>query len=201
MSVAVEFGDARFPPSLFHGSFLLERLIKVTRMADVQHSGSVILVGMPGAGKSTLGVMLAKALAKDFVDTDLLIQLRAQRTLQQILDEQGYLALRQLEEDTLLSCNFDHHIVATGGSAVYSDKGMMHLKTYGPVVYLDVALQELRQRIKDYETRGIAKRPEQSFESLFEERRRLYQQYADITVRCDGLSQEAALAAVIDQLS
>src|SRR5690554_6791634 len=100
MSVAVEFGDARFPPSLFHGSFLSERLIKVTRMADVQHSGSVILVGMPGAGKSTLGVMLAKALAKDFVDTDLLIQLRAQRTLQQILDEQGYLALRQLEEDT-----------------------------------------------------------------------------------------------------
>ncbi|GAB3095742.1 shikimate kinase [Aestuariicella hydrocarbonica] len=169
-------------------------------MSGENSNGSIILVGMPGAGKSTLGVMLAKALAKDFVDTDLLIQLRSHATLQQVLDEQGYLALRQLEEDTLLSCDFDNHIVATGGSAVYSAKGMDHLKTYGPVVYLDVALDELRRRIHDYDSRGIAKRPGQSFESLFEERRQLYRQYADITVNCAGLSQEDAMAAVIEQL-
>lgn len=169
-------------------------------MADLEPKGSVILVGMPGAGKSTLGVMLAKALARDFVDTDLLIQLRARRTLQQILDDDGYLALRQLEEETLLSCDFGNHVVATGGSAVYSDKGMQHLKSYGPVVYLDVALDELRRRIHDYDTRGIAKRPDQSFESLFEERRQLYRKYADITVRCDGLSLEEALAAVLAEL-
>lgn len=167
---------------------------------DVQRSGSVILVGMPGAGKSTLGVMLAKTLAKDFVDTDLLIQLRAQRTLQQILDDDGYLKLRQLEEETLLSCDFGNHVVATGGSAVYSDQGMRHLQSYGPVVYLDVALDELRRRIHDYDNRGIAKRPDQSFASLFEERRQLYRQYADITVTCDGLSMEEALAAVLARL-
>lgn len=166
-----------------------------------ERRNSVILVGMPGAGKSTLGVMLAKKLAKDFVDTDLLIQLRAQRTLQQILDAEGYLALRQLEEETLLDCDFANHVVATGGSAVYSDKGMRHLKSYGPVVYLDVELAELRRRIHDYDSRGIAKRPEQSFESLFEERRQLYRQYADITVSCDGLTQEEALESVLAQLA
>ncbi|MBU3070193.1 shikimate kinase [Aestuariicella sp. G3-2] len=170
-------------------------------MSDLEVCESVILVGMPGAGKSTLGVMLAKALAKDFVDTDLLIQLKAHATLQEVLDAEGYLALRQLEEETLLDCDFENHIVATGGSAVYSEKGMAHLKTYGPVVYLDVSLEELRRRIKDYDSRGIAKRPDQSFESLFEERCELYKQYADITVACTGLTLEDTLASVIQKLS
>ncbi|WP_439133478.1 shikimate kinase [Pseudomaricurvus sp.] len=170
-------------------------------LKDSGSKESIILVGMPGAGKSTLGVMLAKSLAKDFVDTDLLIQLRAHATLQEVLDAEGYLALRRLEEETLLECDFANHIVATGGSAVYSEKGMAHLKTYGPVVYLDVALNELRRRIKDYDSRGIAKRPDQSFESLFEERCQLYRQYADITVNCGGLSLEETLSSVMQQLS
>ncbi|NIB43571.1 shikimate kinase [Pseudomaricurvus alkylphenolicus] len=161
---------------------------------------SVILVGMPGAGKSTLGVMLAKALARDFVDTDLLIQLRAGATLQEILDEKGYQALRRLEEETLLGCDFRRHVIATGGSVVYSDAGMRHLKQYGPVVYLDVELDELRRRIHDYETRGIAKRPDQSFESLFEERRALYQRYADIVVNCNGVTQEESLEQLLAAL-
>ncbi|MAZ87040.1 MAG: shikimate kinase [Cellvibrionaceae bacterium] len=164
-------------------------------------AGSVILVGMPGAGKSTLGVMLAKELAKDFVDTDLLIQLRAGQTLQAVLDEQGYQALRALEEETLLECHFTNHIVATGGSAVYSEKGMAHLKSYGTVVYLDVALDELNRRISNYETRGIARRPDQSFEDLFAERKALYERYADIVVDCNGLDQTQALAFVIESLT
>ncbi len=163
--------------------------------------GSVILVGMPGAGKSTLGVMLAKELAKDFVDTDLLIQLRAGQTLQAVLDQQGYQALRDLEEETLLQCNFTNHIVATGGSAVYSEKGMAHLKSYGTVVYLDVALGELNRRISNYETRGIARRPDQSFEDLFAERKALYERYADIVVDCNGLDQTQALSFVIESLA
>ncbi len=167
----------------------------------MSQAGSVILVGMPGAGKSTLGVMLAKALAKDFVDTDLLIQLRAGQTLQQVLDEQGYQALRALEEQTLLGCNFTNHIVATGGSAVYSEKGMAHLSAYGTIVYLDVALEELGRRISDYETRGIARRPDQSFEDLFAERQALYRRYADVIVDCNGLDQTQALEFVISELT
>ena len=166
----------------------------------MSQTGSVILVGMPGAGKSTLGVMLAKELAKDFVDTDLLIQLRAGKTLQAVLDEQGYQGLRALEEETLLACNFANHIVATGGSAVYSDRGMAHLKSYGKVVYLDVALEELNRRIDNYETRGIARRPDQTFEELFAERKALYQRYADIVVDCNGLNQNEALTFVIDSI-
>ena len=166
----------------------------------MSQTGSVILVGMPGAGKSTLGVMLAKELAKDFVDTDLLIQLRAGKTLQAVLDEQGYQGLRALEEETLLACNFANPIVAPGGSAVYSDRGMAHLKSYGKVVYLDVALEELNRRIDNYETRGIARRPDQTFEELFAERKALYQRYADIVVDCNGLNQNEALTFVIDSI-
>jgi len=170
-------------------------------MSQNSGKGSIILVGMPGAGKSTLGVMLAKELAKDFVDTDLLIQLRAGKTLQKVLDEQGYQGLRALEEETLLQCNFTNHIVATGGSAVYSEKGMAHLSSYGTVVYLDVELDELNRRISNYETRGIARRPEQSFADLFAERQALYQRYADLVVDCNGLDQNQALRFVIDSIT
>ena len=164
-------------------------------------ASSIILVGMPGAGKSTLGVMLAKALTKDFVDTDLLIQLNEGQSLQSIMNKQGYLALRDLEEQALLRYEFFNHIVATGGSAVYSEKGMQHLKTFGQVIYLNVSLNELRKRIQNYEQRGIAKRPEQSFADLFEERQSLYQQYADIEIICDGLTDTQCLEKLIKALS
>ena len=158
---------------------------------------SIILVGMPGAGKSTLGIQLAKKLALNFVDTDLLIQLQAGCPLQHILDEQGYQALRDVEEKVLLDNKFPGFVVSTGGSAVYSDKGMQHLKQYGPVVFLDVPLDELRKRIDDYETRGIAKRPDQTFNELFEERLALYKQYADITIDCDSRDQNSLLAEIV----
>ncbi|WP_426416174.1 shikimate kinase [Aestuariirhabdus sp. LZHN29] len=154
---------------------------------------SVILVGMPGAGKSTIGVQLAKELALDFVDTDLLIQLREGKPLQDIMDESGYLHLRFIEEQTLLESFLPRHVIATGGSAVYGQDGMRHLRGFGPVVFLDTSLPELRRRIRNYETRGIARRPEQSFEELFEERRALYQQAADITIACDGKDQQQIL--------
>ncbi|ACE84752.1 shikimate kinase [Cellvibrio japonicus] len=146
------------------------------------YKNSLILVGMPGAGKSTIGLLLAKHLAKDFVDTDLLIQLRAGKTLDDILREQGYLKLRALEEEVLLATDYPNHVIATGGSAVYSDKGMQHLKQFGPVVFLDVTQAELEQRIHNMETRGIAKHPSQSFSDLFLERRDLYMRYADVII-------------------
>ncbi len=143
---------------------------------------SVVLVGMPGAGKSTIGILLAKEVALDFVDTDVLIQVRENKTLQHILDETDYLNLRKIEEEVLLSVDLTHHVIATGGSAIYSAKGMEKLKTLGPVVFLAVSPDELRRRIHNYESRGIACRPGQSFDDLFEERDALYRQYADCVI-------------------
>jgi shikimate kinase len=148
---------------------------------------------MPGAGKSTLGVQLAKETARDFVDTDVVIQLREEKTLQAIIDESDYLNLRRIEEEVLLSLNIGNHVIATGGSAVYSDSGMAKLKTLGPVIFLDVKLDELRRRIDNYDHRGIARRPDQSFENLYEERSVLYNRYADIVIGCGEKNQQILL--------
>lgn len=161
---------------------------------------SIILVGMPGAGKSTVGVLLAKELAKDFVDTDLLIQLKAGRTLQAIIDAEGYQALRQYEEEALLRYEFFNHIVATGGSVVYSEKGMTHLKRFGQVIFLDAALQTLNSRIHNYESRGIARRPDQSFEDLFEERKALYEHYADHVIDCNFDSIDMVINQIVNKI-
>ncbi|MFO1389097.1 shikimate kinase [Cellvibrio sp.] len=158
---------------------------------------SLILIGMPGAGKSTLGIMLAKALAKDFVDTDVLIQLEQGKTLQDIVDSEGYLTLREIEERVLVNTHYPNHIIATGGSAVYSDKAMRHLRHFGPIVFLDLSLNELRLRINDFDTRGLARKPNQSLEELYNERRELYQKYASITIDCNGKSQQDILAEII----
>ena len=154
---------------------------------------AVVLIGMPGAGKSTIGILLAKELGLDFIDTDVSIQVREGRTLQNITDQQGYLALRSIEEQVLLAENISGKVVSTGGSAVYSEAGMAHLKQDATVVFLDVPLAELEQRISNFNTRGIARRPDQSFEDLFEERSVLYKRYADIRIDCSTLHIEEVL--------
>jgi len=158
---------------------------------------NLILIGMPGAGKSTIGILLAKELAKNFIDTDILIQLREEKTLQEILQEQGYQRLRDIEEDILLSVNCTNHVIATGGSAAYSDAGMKHLNSFGPIVFLDVPFDSLMQRIHNFDSRGIAGRPGQSFAELFAERRPLYQRYANITVDWGDKSPEQILEEII----
>jgi shikimate kinase len=145
-------------------------------------ANNIILIGMPGAGKSTVGVLLAKRLGYDFVDTDVLIQIREGEILQDTLDAQGYLALRAIEEAVLLSLEVSSTVVATGGSAVYSDQAMQHLGAGGVIVYLEAALNALQRRIHDYPTRGIARRPDQDLAALFAERTRLYRRYAQITI-------------------
>ncbi len=162
-------------------------------------ANSIVLIGMPGAGKSTLGVMLAKESARDFIDTDVLIQVREGKTLQDILDESDYLNLRAIEEQTLLTVDLSHHVIATGGSAVYSEKGMTHLKSLGPVVFLNCSLAELRRRIHNFDTRGIARRADQSFEALFEERNILYRRHATVVIDCDNKSQETIVAEILAQ--
>lgn len=151
---------------------------------------------MPGSGKSTVGVLLARATSHDFVDTDLLIQSAHGRALQDIVNAQGYLALRALEERVLLELDVRNHVIATGGSAVYSERAMGHLKRDGVVVFLDVPLAELERRLGDFSRRGIAMRPDQSFAELYEERRALYLRHADLVVTSEGLDHEQTCTAV-----
>jgi len=158
---------------------------------------NIVLVGMPGSGKSTVGVILAKLLSYDFIDTDVLIQSSQRRALQDIVDRDGHLALRKIEEDTLLSLDLQHHVIATGGSAVYSAAAMAHLAAIGTVVFLDVDLATLEGRVDNLATRGLVRRPGQSLADLFAEREALYKRAADITINCTGMTQEAVCSAII----
>lgn len=164
-------------------------------MADNPYN--IILVGMPGSGKSTVGVILAKLMSLSFVDTDVIIQTQQGRSLQDIVDGEGYLALRKIEEEVLLKLDCRNHVIATGGSAVYSRAAMNHLKSNGIVVFLNVDLETLKFRVHDFDTRGLAKRPDQSVDDLFAERFALYRKYADITVDCVGLTHEEVCARIV----
>jgi shikimate kinase len=156
---------------------------------------------MPGAGKSTIGILLAKELGLDFLDTDISIQVQQGKTLQQISDQSGYMALRQFEEQVLLSEDIAGRVVSTGGSAVYSEPGMARLKNGASVVFLDVSLQQLEKRVNNFASRGIARRPDQSFADLFAERQVLYHKYADISIDCSNLSIDEVLQAVMAELA
>ncbi|WP_028583259.1 shikimate kinase [Desulfogranum mediterraneum] len=153
---------------------------------------NLTLIGMPGAGKSTIGIILAKNLSLGFIDTDVLIQINQQRSLQEIIDASDYLHLRQVEADEISKLNLSNHVIATGGSAAYSPRAMEHLARISFIVFLEVSFAELNRRITNFETRGIAKADHQSFQDLFDERQLLYRRYADITLDCDGLDQETA---------
>ncbi len=166
----------------------------------MEREANLVLIGMPGAGKSTIGVILAKRMALGFVDTDLLIQRAQGRSLQEIVDSEGYLVLRRIEEEVLQGLDLQGCIIATGGSAVYSERAMAHLKAHGLVAFLHVELPELEARVHNFRTRGLAKRPDQDLEDLFRERLLLYAKYADITITCAGLSQEEVCARVMEDI-
>lgn len=162
---------------------------------------NLVLIGMPGAGKSTVGVILAKKSSRNFVDTDVLIQTAQERSLQDIIDRDGYVALRRIEEDVLLGLSASNHVIATGGSAAYSDPAMAHLRSGGVIVFLDVDLATLQSRVLDFSERGLAKRPDQDFAELFEERAALYAKHADVTIQCVGLTQEAVCERIIEAVA
>lgn len=161
---------------------------------------NIILIGMPGSGKSTVGVILAKFLRKRFLDTDLLIQYISRRSLQDIIDADGHMALREIEENVLSSVRCQNHVIATGGSAAYSDKAMRHLKQNGITIFLNADLPTLKARIHNYETRGLAKRPDQSFADLFNERLALYRLYADIVIESSAFTQDQVCDKIIAAL-
>ena len=161
---------------------------------------NITLVGMPGAGKSTTGVILAKLLSLGFMDTDLLIQINRKNSLQDIFDKKGHLYLRKVEEKEILKINLEKCVIATGGSAVYSPKAMEHLNSISTVVFLKVSLDVLKNRISNFKKRGLAKAKDQSFEDLFLERQPLYEKYADMEIDCNSISQEKAAELISEKL-
>ena len=157
---------------------------------------NIILIGMPGAGKSTVGVLLAKRLGYQFVDTDLLLQTHQQCRLQQIIARVGLAGFKELEADVLCDLEATHSIIATGGSAVYSERAMTRLKKLGQLVFIDIPLEELLGRVHDMDNRGLVIGPNETYEDLYEERQPLYKKYAEVTIPGGGLKVEAVAAAI-----
>lgn len=148
---------------------------------------NVILIGMPGVGKSTVGVVLAKKLGYAFVDADLVIQSREGKLLHEIISERGVEGFWEVEESVGKSIEAHRTVIATGGSAVYGPKAMEHYKKIGTVIYLSLPLKGIRERLGDLDERGVTLRKGQDLNSLYTERLPLYEKYADIKVECGGL--------------
>lgn len=164
-------------------------------------NNNVILIGMSGAGKSTLGVLLAKALGYSFTDTDLLIQQREGRLLQNIIDEEGLDYFMDTEEQTVSSVEAERCVISTGGSVVYSDRAMAHLCSLGRVVYLSVPFEELEKRLSNIKTRGIVFKGSNDLRAVYEERLPLYEKYADLTVACTGKDIEDSVEQLVRKLT
>lgn len=161
---------------------------------------NIVLIGMPGAGKSTIGVLLAKSMLMDFADTDLIIQRKYSRALCEIIKKHGISEFLQIENDVIRRSEFHNCIIATGGSAVYGEEAMKSLKDNGVVVYLRVEPHELEKRINNIHTRGIAMKDGTTIAELYAERAPLYEKYADMTVNCANLTPEQCVDEIMKQI-
>lgn len=163
---------------------------------------NIILTGMPGCGKSTVGVILAKTLGMDFIDTDLIIQLREKDKLQNLVDKYGTERFKQMEEQALLSVTAkENTVIATGGSAVFCEKGMEHLKKSGICIYLNVPCDELVKRLTNIKTRGIAAAKGMTVKDIFNERSPYYEKFADIQITCSDNGIEETTAQIISAIT
>lgn len=147
---------------------------------------NVVLIGMPGAGKSTVGVVLAKRLGYGFVDSDLVIQDKYGKLLHDLIEENGVEGFWKIENDVNAGLILHKSVIATGGSAVYGTEAMKHLREIGTVVYLKLPYEEIAERLGDLNARGVTLMPGQTLEDLYAERIPLYEKYAHVTVDCEG---------------
>lgn len=161
---------------------------------------NIVLIGMPASGKSTAGVILAKMLGMDFVDTDLVIQQREKALLRDLIEEYGVEGFMEKEEKAVLSVSPVNTVIATGGSVVYSEKAMRHLSSIGTVVYLKVAEDELLRRLHDIRERGVVLKDGETFKEMFDSRSILYERYADIKIEEDSAGIEATLSEMLKEL-
>ena len=166
----------------------------------MEQKTNIVLIGMPGVGKSTIGVILAKVLGYSFLDADLLIQEQEGKLLHEIIEEKGTDGFIEVENRVNASIRADRAIIATGGSVVYGKEAMEHLKEIGSVVYLKVSYAILEKRLADIKGRGVVLKEGQTLETLFEERSKLYEQYADIEVSEEGLDVEQTVEKLVEAL-
>lgn len=164
---------------------------------------NIVLIGMPGVGKSTVGVILAKVLGYQFIDADLVIQKRENKLLHEIISEKGLDGFLKAEEEANvhIAKNKEKSIVATGGSVVYCEKAMQELKKTGRIVYLKLEYDQLKKRLGNLKGRGVVLKDGQDLRGLYEERIPLYEKYADLTVNEKNLDVEQTLQKIIDRLS
>jgi shikimate kinase len=158
---------------------------------------NIVLIGMPACGKSVTGVVLAKTLNKQFIDTDLLIQEVAGKGLQDVINEDGIDKFKELEEKVLSELEAENAVISTGGSAIYYDAAMKHLKEQGTVVYLKVALETIEARLNNIKTRGVTMEKGATIATLYDERIPLYEKYADVIIEADGFEVEDNVEAII----
>lgn len=161
---------------------------------------NIVLIGMPGAGKSTVGVVLAKRLGLRFVDSDLVIQDTYGKLLHELIEEHGVEGFWKIENDVNASLMLEQSVIATGGSAVYGSEAMEHLRTIGTVVYLRLPYEEVADRLGDLNARGVTLQPGQNLKDLYEERIPLYEKYAHITVECSDKVLREVVAEIVKEI-
>lgn len=161
---------------------------------------NLIFIGMPAVGKSTVGVVVAKRLGMKFIDTDLLIQEQEKKLLREIIADVGEDEFLKIENQVNRDVNVENAVISPGGSVVYCEEAMQHYKEIGTVVYLKVSYQTIKRRIRDPRKRGVVLREGQTFRNLYEERIRLFERYADITICEDGCRIEQTIEAVLSEV-
>lgn len=166
----------------------------------MERNNNIILIGMPASGKSTVGVILAKLIGFDFIDTDILIQRQEKAKLDEIITSKGIERFLDIESSVCGSLDISHAVIATGGSAIYRDNAMHHLSSLGQIVYLKVDIQDLEVRLSDMKQRGVVLKGGQTLEELIKERTGLYEQYADIVIDENGLNLEQTVEQIRNKL-
>lgn len=161
---------------------------------------NITLIGMPGAGKSTVGVILSKIANLNFTDTDLLIQQSQGQKLCDIIAEKGVDAFLDIEKNVITNTVFQNTVIATGGSVIYKKETMEYLKSISKVIYIDVSLEEISRRVKNMQKRGVVALNAQTIEELYIERKPLYEKYADLSVCTDNLTLEESASKIAESI-